>query len=752
LGLGSFLLNTNGWRWDRALIWLALAGGSLLWMGRLVPFFAVIAAPITVLNLQSSGRQSEQLKDARAAFARTFVGGFGRFLTFIVILVLLAVAWMGGLTKDLGGSTQERRVAWSLAPDESWVRAAKQLASWYDSGRLSPGDSYGFHIPFQFGSYCAWYCPAEKIAFDARLTNPGYAPTYVATRKAFLNLRERPDEAPTPPATTPRFTHVVLAGPVASITSRGFLYRNDRFPLWAIAGQCLIASWRDGGLPDAFPDLRLDAVKLALSEPRVPPPATYAAAPVVSTWERFLRAPRVPPPESHEAALWLTDREAAGARAGPALSMMQIAGSIARAAPMPNDLVARLCEPIFAAQLAPPMADAWQRSPDGRIVRVTPLLAIHSARRGILANPDDYEVYVRLVAAYDLFDGDQPLIGWRQTSFNQLQQITACRQALARLPLAAAYGQFTRIDERAIQSILLRHYERMPVAEGLTVTPVDLLLEAFDRIVKLEVELYQRRRDSIDPNQRANFDQAYEKDHQQKVDRLAKIEQDVKRRSDEFENRAASLKPADRGVLAARFGLVREALAAFRSADPNDLNTRQIVLLIQLLLVAGETEDAHAILQGQSFNPITVLPPDLQPTFRNLALTTAAALGDAATAAELFEPLIQMQPSSFGPPLLGTLQSLVFPDLGPLPLFRGWLTPLWFGMFPKEGQAFPGLLIQLQDAVQHYCNNLVRQGLLALEGSDPTMAKTRFRRALEVAGSAPFHLRAQAEGWLRLLP
>jgi hypothetical protein len=432
--------------------------------------------------------------------------------------------------------------------------------------------------------------------------------------------------------------------------------------------------------------------------------------------------------------------------------MMQIAGSIARAAPMPNDLVARLCEPIFAAQLAPPMADAWQRSPDGRIVRVTPLLAIHSARRGILANPDDYEVYVRLVAAYDLFDGDQPLIGWRQTSFNQLQQITACRQALARLPLAAAYGQFTRIDERALQSILLRHYERMPVAEGLTVTPVDLLLEAFDRIVKLEVELYQRRRDSIDPNQRANFDQAYEKDHQQKVDRLAKIEQDVKRRSDEFENRAASLKPADRGVLAARFGLVREALAAFRSADPNDLNTRQIVLLIQLLLVAGETEDAHAILQGQSFNPITVLPPDLQPTFRNLALTTAAALGDAATAAELFEPLIQMQPSSFGPPLLGTLQSLVFPDLGPLPLFRGWLTPLWFGMFPKEGQAFPGLLIQLQDAVQHYCNNLVRQGLLALEGSDPTMAKTRFRRALEVAGSAPFHLRAQAEGWLRLLP
>jgi hypothetical protein len=174
--------------------------------------------------------------------------------------------------------------------------------------------------------------------------------------------------------------------------------------------------------------------------------------------------------------------------------------------------------------------------------------------------------------------------------------------------------------------------------------------------------------------------------------------------------------------------------------------------LINLLLVAGETEDAHSILQGQSFNPITVLPPELQPTFRNLALTTAAALGDAATATELFEPLIQMQPNSFASPLAGILQWLIFPELGTTPLTRGVMTPVWFGLFPKDGQAMPGQLIQLQDAVQQYCNNLVRQGLLALEGSDPTMAKTRFRRALDVAGPAPFHLRAQAEGWLRLLP
>ena len=86
--------------------------------------------------------------------------------------------------------------------------------------------------------------------------------------------------------------------------------------------------------------------------------------------------------------------------------------------------------------------------------------------------------------------------------------------------------------------------------------------------------------------------------------------------------------------------------------------------------------------------------------------------------------------------MIGVLQSLLFPDLGPSPLFRGWLTPVWFGLFPKEGQAFPGLLIQLQDAVQQYCNNLVRQGLLASRAAIRPWPKRDFavrRRGRDIA-------------------
>jgi hypothetical protein len=752
LSLGSFVLNSSGWRWDRFLIWSALAGASL-WLARLVPFFAVIAAPITVLNFQSAfARRGDRSLDARAAFARAFLGGFGRFATLLVGLGLVALAWPGGLARDAKTAQQERRVAWALAPDESSVRAAEQMAAWYEAGKLRPGEARGFHMPFQFGYYCAWHCPNEKILFDIRMTNPSLAAAYASTRKAFLVLRDRPDSELAPADPEIRPTHVVLSGPIATILSRGILFRNDRFPLWGLVGQALISGWCGEGIPEQYPALRLDAVKLAATQAKVPPPKTYPDPPPISAWDRYRAAPKPIPVESYEAGLWLAARESALARAAPAISTAQIVAGIGRAAPLgPCDIVNRLCDPFVIGQHTQGLVDpAWQDGPDGRLTRVAPLLAIRAARRGILANPDDYEVYLRLLAAYEIFDGDQALIGWRQASFNQFQQITAARQSLARLPLAAAYGQFTAGEERALQSVLLRHYERMPVVEGLDAQPLDLMLESFSRLIEVEAIVFARRRDSLPANQAQEFEKAYEKDRQPKMERLSKLQQDVKHRSDEYETRAAKLASGKRAELAVQFGLPREALTVLRNADPKDLSMSNVELLLHLLLLVGDAADASMVLHGSSFNPITVLPPDLQPRFRALQVRTAAALGDMPAAMEAFAPIIENQPASFAPPLIGTLQWLVFPDLGLSPLTRGITTPLWFGMFPKGGQPSPGQLLQTQNAVQHYCNNIVRQGLFALEYSDLPFAKPRFRRSLEIAGSFPFVLRGTAIDWLSL--
>src|SRR5262249_16722835 len=53
LGALSFPLTWVVWRWGRPLTWLAFAILSL-WLMRGVPFFAVVAGPVLVLNLQTA--------------------------------------------------------------------------------------------------------------------------------------------------------------------------------------------------------------------------------------------------------------------------------------------------------------------------------------------------------------------------------------------------------------------------------------------------------------------------------------------------------------------------------------------------------------------------------------------------------------------------------------------------------------------------------------------------------------------------
>src|SRR5204863_10165799 len=137
-----------------------------------------------------------------------------------------------------------------------------------------------------------------------------------------------------PPDPQIRPTHVVLTGPIATILSRGILFRSDCFPLWAIAGQSLITGWCGEGTREQYPGLRLDAVKLAATQPKTPAPSAYPDPPPVSAWERYRAAPKPIAAESYEAGLWLAARESALARAAPAISTVQIVAGIGRAAPL----------------------------------------------------------------------------------------------------------------------------------------------------------------------------------------------------------------------------------------------------------------------------------------------------------------------------------------------------------------------------------------------------------------------------------
>lgn len=84
LGILSFAVNRRGWRWSRALTWLAFFGLAA-WRLPAVPFFAVVAGPITALNFQDAValRRREEGEPARESL------GWGAIIRAAVLAGLL---------------------------------------------------------------------------------------------------------------------------------------------------------------------------------------------------------------------------------------------------------------------------------------------------------------------------------------------------------------------------------------------------------------------------------------------------------------------------------------------------------------------------------------------------------------------------------------------------------------------------------------------------------------------------------------
>src|SRR5262249_51956831 len=133
---------------------------------RIIPFFAVVAGPITALNLQDAtawrygtGLPASE-RGRRWALA-------GRSLTVLLLLALLPLVCLGKLQPPAGRFGTPRRVAWGVEPAPSLQKAARQLDEWRAAGLL-PAEARGFNWLPDLACYWAWYCPDEKGFFDHR--------------------------------------------------------------------------------------------------------------------------------------------------------------------------------------------------------------------------------------------------------------------------------------------------------------------------------------------------------------------------------------------------------------------------------------------------------------------------------------------------------------------------------------------------------------------------------------------------------
>jgi tetratricopeptide (TPR) repeat protein len=593
LGLVSFLLRWRtllGWRF---LVWISF-GSLAAWQMRTIPFFAVVAGPITALNwqdiLQSGVSKAESGKKSPMVFHSAC-----RILTCLLLLGLIFLAWPGWLQ---GYGREGRHVAWDVQADSSLQKTGETLYSWRSLSKLSK-DEHVFALHPEVAHYSAWFCRGEKHFFDHRYPLfPQAAQEYEEVCAAFIPdlFPKKWDGSRSKAANDWRQVlgenHVSVLIVDDPDSQRVFAAEDhlidgsDRWLRLHVAGRALIFGWKEARPPGSFAELAFDANRLAYGPQDKKQQRELLPAPergpgrgpqTRDFWTRYAKP--VPPTswESDAAMAYLRYSDEIDARQRLSRLLRSRSRYVAGLVGLPG-------LPASPQAIAVPLAfrfayqplfvmDAAERAP------APLLLAVRAARRALAVNPDDDNAYLRLGMAYMLLRGvtnersaQSLLPPLAEVRFVQI--VTALHQALLRNP-----------DLEVAHQILGNLYLERQF--------LDAALE--HRREELRLSRRSGRRPGEEPSDLARRLKQLEK----AVEDLEKVVLDQK---SEFVLRSRALHgdPVRLARLALQMGLARQAL-------DDTLLPAQVVLLgsdgikmeLELLLLLGRAEEMRTSLRGE---------------------------------------------------------------------------------------------------------------------------------------------------------
>jgi hypothetical protein len=723
LGVVSFAVNRSYLRSWRSLVWLTFAALAA-WQARLVPFFAVVAGPITALNFAEPLSTSVSLVSAFTG--ETLVLRIGRLGVAAISLFLIGLAWPGWLQ---GFYRRDLAVAWRVEPEPSLVRAAHTLSRWRQDGTI-PSEVRTFGLHPDVAHYFAWFCPGDKSFFDLRL------PLFLGVAADYEQVCLALDPSLSGDAAETSGWETILSqngigilvlydpelGRLAPALQQLTQYPH-RWELLRVDGQAVIVAWQGAGIGTpatlAFNPERAAFVHATEALPPVASDEIPTLPEPRSWWQRYLHGYPEPTWEARAGLIYLSlfqdrgglqlrqqrqrvlARHSAGLAGLPALS----SGGVPA-------IVAMTMRAVFDDLFVP---DLMERPP------ALPLLAIRAARRAIAEQPEQGRAWLVLAEAYLAMRRWTTEAGMHArlpllSEVRYIQTVTALVQAVTLdAGLSHAHASLALLfAERGYLDLALRHRT------------------AELRLTRREGRLPGEDNDSFT----------------KRIEHLEAVVEDMRREVEDAQNRFAvataslSGEPLKRAQIALQNGLAGKAIDdVLLRSHPDLYHVEGLRLLLDLLLLTGRARDARDLLDRRELQAkpaglgMYALPAGHRWAYNlgafdwcDLCQSAAGGATDRAVAA--LERLRQPMKTGFGQNLndLRTNFTLLYTrevGLGAVP--AALLPRLIVHAFRADVES---RLRQNELLLVEQADLDVLEGMLLLEAGLPARAAARFRRSL----------------------
>jgi hypothetical protein len=777
LGVISFALSFRTWRWWRLALWLSFAALSL-YHARAIPFFAVVAAPITALNLLDFAAVRLGPAYLDGPNARSWAVS-GRVLTLFLTLLLCVAAvpgWTQGKNRDLQSLHFGPRVEW----EPSLRQAAEKIAAWRKDGKL-PDNTRWFNTSPDVVNYFAWFCPGEKGFLDQRLALfDRTAGDYVSARKLLLkvsanplgsqdSLRELRDLFDQHKIDFVAAYDTDIRSPTCVL--KGLLSQPDDWPRVSGYGRTGLFWRKNGSAARASEAVRgsiVDDAGAAFGPAAVPAPRTRPGRePEPREWYQDLwrRRPPLFNADADDAQFHLRNFEAgAPARVHDSLRRRDLA--LAASLPSmtlpasPNLVQAAFMAQLFRPDIKPDQVpNATQKlaaNLAGNYLTTVDhgppeslYLALRAARRALHKNPDDATTYLLLARIYL----------WLQTETREGSLWPPELVEIRRAQVLGALNQAVRLNPDLLEAheILANQYQQLGWA--------DLRLQHLREVLRCA----QEQREELERKAGTDLSAQIKAGEEQ----VQKLDEEVKRRLDRFDITVASKPPAElvRELVSRQqgtYGLGERTLKLLRELNYKELaeKDRPAAMLagqmqIDLQFLIGQLDEIRATVKRGSDVDLGVSPQTGWPAVEWARIRLAAVAGDYDEADEELEKQIERVAASVdGRAVAGLLSAAI---MGAVPRLTGALGPLpaahdcsqlvgrlkqtppaaqqeLVSRFYRGVQQYPnqGLwFLAVDDAAMAVVAPMVREaelrvlrGWLALEAGDNRQAAAEFRRAL----------------------